>query len=30
MYIKKVQVNNFGKLKNKEIELKKRNKCYIW
>lgn len=30
MLIKKVQINNFGKLKNKKIEFKKRNKRNLW
>jgi hypothetical protein len=30
MLIKKVQINNFGKLKNKEIEFEKRNKFGLW
>lgn len=30
MQIKKIQINNFGKLKNKEIELNPRNKYNIW
>ncbi len=30
MLIKKLQINNFGKLKNKEIELNKRYKHNIW
>ncbi len=28
MQIKKIQINNFGKLKDKEIELKPRNKYH--
>ncbi len=30
MQIKKIQINNFGKLKNKKIELKNRNKYNLW
>jgi len=30
MLIKKVQINNFGKLKNKNVEFKSRYKCHIW
>lgn len=30
MLIKKIQINNFGKLKNKEIKLEKRYKYHLW
>ncbi len=30
LFIKNIKVNNFGKLKDKDIELKKRNKCNLW
>lgn len=30
MQIEEIKINHFGKLKNKEIKLKKRNQCDLW